>query len=256
MRDQGVDKHVGGAGVEGEDLLRLGRARKNRNVGDAAEVERNAAEFRVAIEKVVHIRNKWRSLATEGDVRRSKITDGRDARASRDDGRLADLQRRGGRSAQKIDGLALMEDGLPVTSDQGDLRWRHSETTASGQGGVAEEFSQTEIQLTESAGGDGVLFSDTQNFVANRGRKFDGGVAEKLRVQLRRRAGDAGESHVNAIGGSAGHHAENEHGLSAHEICFFSSARRLSASSGFNWSRSAPRSLSRTSRSSAVKSTC
>src|SRR5712692_4870654 len=41
-----------------------------------------------------------------------------------------------------------------------------------------------------------------------------------------------------------------------YEICFFSSARRLSASSGFNWSRSALRSFSRTSRSRAVKSTC
>src|SRR5713226_5397446 len=158
VRDEGVNEHVGRASVEGEDLLRLGRTRKNCNVGDAAKIERNAAKFRVPIEKIVHIGNERCALATVGDVRRSKITDGRDARASRDDGRLADLQRRGGRSAQKIDGLALMEDGLPVTSDQGDLRWRHSETTASGQGGVAEEFSQTEIQLTESAGGDGVLF--------------------------------------------------------------------------------------------------
>src|SRR5260370_2972858 len=41
-----------------------------------------------------------------------------------------------------------------------------------------------------------------------------------------------------------------------YEICFFNSARRLSASSGFNWSRSAPRSFSSTSRSRAVKSTC
>src|SRR5216683_4762829 len=44
--------------------------------------------------------------------------------------------------------------------------------------------------------------------------------------------------------------------LIAHEICFFSSASRFRASSGFNWSRSAPRSFSSTSRSSAVNSTC
>src|SRR5260370_9490120 len=34
MRDEGADEHVGGAGVEGEDLLRLGRVRKNWNGGE------------------------------------------------------------------------------------------------------------------------------------------------------------------------------------------------------------------------------
>src|SRR6267143_2356743 len=52
MRDQGVDQHVGGPGVEGEGLLRFGRARKNCNVGDAAKIERNSAESCVAVEKI------------------------------------------------------------------------------------------------------------------------------------------------------------------------------------------------------------
>src|SRR6266705_7220755 len=101
-----------------------------------------------------------------------------------------------------------------------------------------------------------MLFRNAQDFLAKRGRKFDRRVAKQPCVQTRRRAGDAGKRHVNAVGGRAGHEAEDEHGLFAHEICFFSSARRLSASSGFNWSRSAPRNLSRTSRSRAVNSTC
>src|SRR6267143_4951185 len=39
MSDESVDVHVRRAGVEGENLLRLGGARKNSDVGDAAEVE-------------------------------------------------------------------------------------------------------------------------------------------------------------------------------------------------------------------------
>src|SRR5229473_3595115 len=85
MRDECVDQHVGGAGVEGEDLLRLGRMRKNCNVGDAAKIERNSAEFRVSIKEIVHIRNKRRALATEGDVGGAKIADGRNAGPRSDD---------------------------------------------------------------------------------------------------------------------------------------------------------------------------
>src|SRR6266849_4485617 len=78
MGDEGVDEHVGRAGVESEDLLRLAVARKNRDVGDAAKIERDATEFRMAVEKVVHIRNERRALAAEGDIRGAKIGDGGD----------------------------------------------------------------------------------------------------------------------------------------------------------------------------------
>src|SRR5260370_29842080 len=56
MRDEGVDEHVGGAGVEGEDWVCLGRSRENRNVGRAAQIERNATQFRMTIEDVVRVR--------------------------------------------------------------------------------------------------------------------------------------------------------------------------------------------------------
>src|SRR2546426_2488874 len=95
MRDKGVNDHVRWAGIEREDLLRLAGARKNRDVGDAAEIERDATELRVAVKKIVHIGDERRALATQNDVRGTKIADRRDARARGDDGSLADLQRRG-----------------------------------------------------------------------------------------------------------------------------------------------------------------
>src|SRR6267154_2896273 len=101
-----------------------------------------------------------------------------------------------------------------------------------------------------------MLFGDAKNFLAKLVRKSNGSVADQPGAQIWRRARNARKGNVNTIGRRAGHHAEDEHGLLAHEICFFNSARRFSASSGFNWSRSAPRNFSSTSRSRAVKSTC
>src|SRR6266849_2106637 len=63
MRDEGVNEHVRGAGVEGEDLLRPGGRWKNRDVGDASEVEGDPAKFRMAIEDVVGIGDERRALA-------------------------------------------------------------------------------------------------------------------------------------------------------------------------------------------------
>src|SRR6266850_4873110 len=150
----------------------------------------------------------------------------------------------------------LVKNGLAVTSDQGDLRWSHSKMPASGNRGPGKELSQAKIQLAERARDDRVLFSDAKNFPSKRRRKFDRCVAKQLCVEVRGRARDARQRNVDSIRGCSRHHAENEHGLVIHEICFFSSARRLSASRGFNWSRLAPRSFSSTSRSSAVKSIC
>jgi len=68
VRNQGVDEHVRWPRVEGEYLLRLGRARKNGDVGDAAEIQRNTAQSRVAVEKIIHIRNERRALPAKSHV--------------------------------------------------------------------------------------------------------------------------------------------------------------------------------------------
>lgn len=53
VSDEGVDEDVGGAGVEGRDVGRFGMGGDYGNVGDAAEVEGDAADFFVAVEEVV-----------------------------------------------------------------------------------------------------------------------------------------------------------------------------------------------------------
>ena len=91
MLDQGVDEHVGGAGVEGEHLRRLGVCWEHGDVGDAAEIEGDAAEFGVAVEKIVGVGDERGALAAESDVGGAEVGDGGDAGAGGDDAGLADL---------------------------------------------------------------------------------------------------------------------------------------------------------------------
>src|SRR5260370_21023970 len=63
MGDEGVDEHVRRASIEGEDLLRPGRRWKNRDVGDASEIERNAADLGMAIQEIVCVGHERRATA-------------------------------------------------------------------------------------------------------------------------------------------------------------------------------------------------
>ena len=61
--DQGIDEHVGWAGIEGEDLRGLGGGGEDGDVGNAAEIQGNAAEFRVAVEQIVGVGDERGALA-------------------------------------------------------------------------------------------------------------------------------------------------------------------------------------------------
>jgi hypothetical protein len=88
---QGVDQHVGGAGVEGKDLRRFSASGEHGDVGDAAEVEGDTAEFLVPVEKIVDVGNQRGALAAESDVGGAEVGDGGDAGARGDGRGLADL---------------------------------------------------------------------------------------------------------------------------------------------------------------------
>src|SRR6266849_9478039 len=112
-----------------------------------------------------------------------------------------------------------MENRLAVAADERDASWRDTKFTTSGNGGIGEKFSQTKIQLTESARSDGMLFGDAKNFLSYRGRELHGGVREQLRIQIWRRSGNAGEGNFNAVGRRARHHTEGEAGCAFHWLC-------------------------------------
>src|SRR5258707_1069623 len=91
MREKRVDEHIGGSRVESKYLPWLARARKNRDVGNTAEIQRNAAKFCVAVEKIVTVGNKRRALPAECDIPGPKIANSGDARARSNNRWLANL---------------------------------------------------------------------------------------------------------------------------------------------------------------------
>src|SRR5713101_1741123 len=138
MMDERIDQHVAGAGVEGEDLRRLRIGGKNSDVSNAAEIERHAAEFGVAIEKIVGVGNEGRTLAAESDVCGAEVADGGNSAAGGDDGGFADLECRGGGPAQKSNGFPLVKDRLSVASDERNAARRDMKTAAGLHGRVTK----------------------------------------------------------------------------------------------------------------------
>src|SRR5579864_7726075 len=92
VRGERVDDHVAGTRVEGEDIFRLRGGGKHGEVGDASDIEGDAAAARIAIKKIVDEGNERRALASCGDVGGTKIGDGGDAGALGDDGGLGELK--------------------------------------------------------------------------------------------------------------------------------------------------------------------
>jgi len=110
-----------------------------------------------------------------------------------------------------------MKNGLAVIADEIDFAWSDAEFFAGGEGGVSVDVAETEMELAEFAGGDRILFGDTENFFADGGGEGDARVIEEFDLQIGRRAGDTDERNVNAVNRGAGHHAEDEHGFCGHE---------------------------------------
>ena len=86
-----IDHHVAGAGIKGNNLVRGGICRNGREIGNAADVLHDSANFRVAIEQVIEKGNQGRAFAASGHVRRTKIADHRSSDPGRDDRALAGL---------------------------------------------------------------------------------------------------------------------------------------------------------------------
>src|SRR5215470_2140762 len=95
MGDECVYEHVAGAGVERKDQRRFCVCRNDGDVGDAADVEGDAAEPFMQVECVVGERDERSAAAAESEVGWAEVGDGGDAGAGGDDRAFADLKRRG-----------------------------------------------------------------------------------------------------------------------------------------------------------------
>ncbi len=70
---QGVDHHVAGTGIEGDDVVPLARLREIGEVGDTADVENDPAGFTTSPQKKINVRGKRRPLPPHRHVTGTKI---------------------------------------------------------------------------------------------------------------------------------------------------------------------------------------
>jgi len=110
-----------------------------------------------------------------------------------------------------------MKNGLPVVADDVDLFRRDAALFAGVECGFGVDVAQAGVELAEFTWSERILFGYAEDFFADGGWEILTGVAEELDFQVWRSAGDSYESGVDAVGGGAGHHAEDEHGVFGHE---------------------------------------
>src|SRR5712692_2447189 len=256
MFQEGVNHHVARPGIEREYFVELRPARNDGDVPDAAEIERHASPPFIPVQHVVNKRHQRRALSADGDICGTKISHGGNSRPRGDRGGLADLHRGGDSRSQIPACAALVVNRLSVRPDQCNPPQGNSKPAAGFQGCLREKLAQPEIQLADLARCRRAALSHPQDSGTNFARKGKGNKVLKRSADSWRRARNLRQRHVNSVGGSPRHQTEDEHRERAHEICFFNSASRLSASTGFSWSRSAWRSASSTARSRGVKSAC
>src|ERR1700733_2759146 len=142
-----------------------------------------------------------------------------------------------------------MKNSLAVRADHTNPRGSNSKCLACGQRGASEYFTEQEIELADFPCGHRPAFAKFQDGLLNSRR--EGKCRKVFERSLAPRHAD--KRHVNPVRRGSRHNAERQCAASAgafHRICFFSSARRLSASMGFKLSMSASISASNTRRSS------
>ena len=140
---QGIDHHVGRSGIECQDLFRLRCRRNDGDVGDAAEVERDASAARVTEDAVVEEGDQRRTGSSGCDIGCAEIGDYRDARAFGNHRAFADLQ---GVPA------VLVVDGLAMAADEFDALEGDAFLTADLPQGCGEAFSDGEVEARDFSG--------------------------------------------------------------------------------------------------------
>lgn len=142
-----VDEHVAGAGVERKNLMGARASRDDRNIGDPADIQRDAAKLRMAVEKIVDIGNERGALASESHVGGAKIRNRGDAGARGDDRTFADLKSRSGGEAEIFRRLTLVENRLAVITNEPDTFRGNLEFLARSKDSVCINVPETKVQL-------------------------------------------------------------------------------------------------------------
>lgn len=202
--DGTVNRHVGGAGVEGIDLVEF--RGNDGEIGNAAKVERGDTFvfFLVAPQQPVCIGNERRALAACGDVAGAEVGDDGESGAFGNDSGLADLKR----TAGDVGGRGKVGDGVAVGGDEVGFYVFLFGDFDHFNGGVGEAFAEFGVEKTDLFGGH-ALVKETPTEIVGIGK-----IAVSLEFEDKGGSGtfDADEDRINAVAGSAGHEADDESG--------------------------------------------
>src|ERR1700761_1295458 len=113
-----IDDHVGGAGIEGDQLIECSACRNEGEVSDAAEVLQHARAARMREECRIEQGDERRSLSAGHHVGRTKVRDHRRMSGGGYQGGFTQLPSAGDAAAGVGFRDALVVDGLTVTADE------------------------------------------------------------------------------------------------------------------------------------------
>ena len=142
----GVDNHVAGTGIEGDDVFGSSSGRNRGEIGDAADVLHDASATVMAIQDVVEKGNQRCAFAASGHVGGSEIGYDGHCRALRENGALSCLPGAGDLASEEEGGLSLVIESLPVTPDETGADF----VLLAGAGDCLRiKFAEKEIQASE-----------------------------------------------------------------------------------------------------------
>ena len=149
MPHQGIDHHIPRPGVEGEDIFELRACGNHRDIGNSADIQRDAPDSGVPIQQEIDEGHERRALSARGHVRGTEIADRGDPRARGDNRWLADLQRRSNPPSMERRWRSLVKNGLPVRTDHIDLRRSDTKFPTRRQRGIRKYFAEQKIELAD-----------------------------------------------------------------------------------------------------------
>ena len=208
MLGDGVDHHVAGPGVEGDDLLGQRARRNRREIADAAEVLHDAPVTAMAVEHVIEEGNQRRAFAAGSHVGGTKIGDHRHADLRRDHRRLAGLPGAGDAAPEKRRWRSLVIERLAVAADQFALQPRAS---LRGANRVGIEFAQQELQPRKIGDAGRPRVHRREHSATHLGRIGKLVMRQQFEARAEAAALDAHQRDVDAVRRGAAHHAGDDH---------------------------------------------
>ncbi len=208
---EGVDDHVAGAGVEGDDFVLRGCGGDDSEVADAADVLEDAGAGGMREENGIEEGDERRALTSGGHVCGAEVGDDGEAGGGGDERGLAELPGAGEAAARVRGGGALVVDGLAVAADESGFDF------GVGDGGL-DSFSVGEAEPPVEAGefgggGGGVGLSGHrgEDGLAEGAREGEGSVGEESEFHCGVAGSDPDQGDIDAVGGGSAHDASDDH---------------------------------------------